>query len=63
MTYTYDFWYGSDGQYTDKVTVEAATSAESLRIACHVHDTLKALGYYVQARPLNTLTVPPMLQV
>lgn len=63
MTYTYDFWYGAAGQYTDKVTVEAGTSAEALRIACHVHDMLKALGYYVQARPLNTLTVPPMLQV
>lgn len=61
MTYTYDFWYGKDGQY-DKVTVEAETRAESLRVACHVHDVLKALGYYVQARPLNTLTVPPILQ-
>ena len=62
MTYTYDLWYGMNGQYTDKVTIEAGTSAESLRIACHVHDMLKALDYYVQARPLSTLTVPPMLQ-
>lgn len=62
MTYTYEFWYGTAGQYTDKVTVEAGTSAEALRIACHVHDVLQSLDYYTQSRPLNTLTVPPLKQ-